>query len=215
MSEGNDYSSSDDLVFNAAMDLLKAMDKHGEKLMGKAIADIVKGHSAGATAASLASGWIPGAGGAIAATISAGFIWSMYYRINEKLGIPFSKNVVKSIGTGVCTNLASYAVGSVVISGALSLLPGLGTIGALALISGTVYSLTWSSGLIYLKILASFARQNRSFNNISESDLKRTADDIIKNEDVNSMMNQAKEQYNASKKRGEINKNAKFDKEEF
>jgi hypothetical protein len=55
----------------------------------------------------VASGWVPGFGGLAAAGISARFIWTMYGRINSKIGLPFSENVVKSIATGIATNLAA------------------------------------------------------------------------------------------------------------
>jgi hypothetical protein len=55
----------------------------------------------------VSSGWVPGFGGLAAAGISARFIWTMYGRINSKIGLPFSENVVKSIATGIATNLAA------------------------------------------------------------------------------------------------------------
>lgn len=214
----SDYNSNDggdDLVLQAAFDLLDAMHKQGDKWMGKVISDIVKGHSVGATAAALAGGWIPGFGGAVATTMSAGFIWSMYYRINDKLEIPFTKNLVKSIGTAVCTNLASYFVGGLVLTTVFSLLPGLGTLGALAIIGTTIYGLTWASGLIYLKVLAAIARSNPTFRNVSEADLKRTADNVIRNENIDTLKRKAKQQYETAERNGDINKNSTFDKEEF
>lgn len=40
----------------------------------------------------------------------------MYLRINSKLGLSFAENVIKSVGSGVATNLAGYAVGMGVAS---------------------------------------------------------------------------------------------------
>ena len=100
----------EDELLKAAMRLVKAMDKLADETLPQEVADVVKLHSKGAGVAGLAAGWAPGVGSTIAVTCAVGFIWTMYGRINGKIGIPLAKNIVKSIASGVCTNLAAAAV---------------------------------------------------------------------------------------------------------
>jgi len=194
------------LIGKAAVALCKALHKSGPTILGQEIAGIVEKHSIGAAATGLGAAWLPGVGATAALAASAGFVWSMYYRINTKIGIPFSKNILKSLGTAIATNLVASAVSSVVISTALSFLPGIGNLAASMLMAGVVFSLTWSCGLVYLKILTRFAEANVDLNNVSEDDLKQMAKDVIDKENVKEMMKQAKQQFKEAKARGDISK---------
>lgn len=197
------------LLFKASFALCKALRKAGPQVMGREIADIVDKHSIGASAAALGSAWIPGAGGAVATVAAAGFVWSMYVRINSKIGVPFSKNILKSLATAISANLASSVVGSVVVASALSFIPGLGNIGASVIMAAVAFSLTWSCGLVYLKVLTRFAEANIDFDTVDEDDLKTVADEVLAEEDIKEMMKQAKDQFKKAKARGAIRKGAK------
>lgn len=194
------------LIGKAAVTLCKSLHKAGPVVLGKEIASVVEKHSIGAAATGLGAAWLPGVGATAALAASAGFVWSMYYRINAKIGIPFSKNILKSLGTAIATNLVASAISSVVISTALSFLPGIGNIAASMLMAGVVFSLTWSCGLVYLKILTRFAKAGVDLNDVSEEDLKQMADEVIEETNVKEMMKQAKEQFKAAKARGDIRK---------
>ena len=61
----------------------------------------------------------------------------MYIRINNKIGLSFSKNVMKTIGAGVATNLAGYVAMSGLAS-AIKFLPGVGTVTAALLMSAAI-----------------------------------------------------------------------------
>ena len=196
------------LIGKAAVTLCKALHKAGPTVLGQEIADIVEKHSIGAAATGLGAAWLPGIGATAALATSAGFVWSMYYRINSKIGVPFSKNILKSLGTAVASNLVASAVGSVVISTALSFLPGIGNVAASVLMAGVVFSLTWSCGLVYLKILTRFAESNIDLNNVGEDDLKKMAREVMEGENVKEMMKQAKQQFKQAKARGDIRKGA-------
>jgi hypothetical protein len=104
MSTDSDFGSYN-FILQAAEGLVRVLNRTVDANLPQEIADIVKFHSAGAAA--VASGWVPGFGGLAAVGINAGFIWTMYGRINSKIGLPFSENVVKSIATGIATNLAA------------------------------------------------------------------------------------------------------------
>ncbi|MFN5752592.1 MAG: hypothetical protein ACK47G_09055, partial [Pseudanabaena sp.] len=158
----NDYGGEDALV-DQTRDMIKALN-HMRQIAGGLdqivdenlpyqIADIVKFHSKGAAAAAVGSAWIPGAGGTAAILASAGFIWSMYARIGSEINLPMSENILKTLGSGVATNLASGMAASWVMSSVFSLFPGIGSIGASVVMGGTCYALTLASGYVYLKIM--------------------------------------------------------------
>lgn len=190
----------------AAVGLCVLLHKSGAEAMGNEIARIVEKHAIGASIASLGIAWLPGAGSTAATAACAGFIWSMYYRINAKLGIPFAKNILKSVATAVGTNLAAYAVGSIAISAVISFVPGLGSIGADLIMAGISYAMTFSSGLIYLKVLSRLAHANTDFSDIGEKELKDTAKEVMAEEDIKGMMKEAKGMFKEAKARGDIRK---------
>lgn len=194
------------ILLKAGVTLCKALHKTGPQVMGQEIADIVEKHAIGAAVSGLGSAWIPGVGGAAATAAAIGFVWSMYVRINAFIGMPFSKNILKSVATAVCTNVASYAVAAIAISTVFSLLPGIGSIGASATMAVVSFSITWSSGLVYLKVLTHFAKANIDLNEVDEEDLKEMAQAVLARENVKEMMKQAKAEFNAAKERGEIKK---------
>jgi len=195
-------------LVKAAYALCKALHKSGEEILGREIAAIVTKHSIGAAAAGLGVAWLPGAGSTAALAACAGVIWSMYFRINSKIGVSLSKNILKSVGTAIATNLASAVVGSVVVSSVVSLFPGIGNVAASAVMAGVSYSLTWASGLIYLKVLTKLANRGVGLSDADAETLKKTAKDIMANEDIKAVLKEAKSQYTAAKANGEINKGA-------
>ncbi len=196
------------LLAKVAYALCKALHKAGPQVLGQEIAGIVEKHSIGAAAAGLGVAWLPGAGSTAALAACAGFVWSMYFRINSKIDVPFSKNILKSVGTAIATNLVASVVSSLVISATLSFLPGIGSIAASALMAGVSFALTWSCGLVYLKVLTRFAEANVDFTNVNADDLKAMAKDVIAKENVKEMMKQAKAEFKAAKARGDIKKDA-------
>lgn len=197
---------SNNLLVKAGFALCVAMHQSGAEAMGKKIATIVEKHAIGTSAAALGSAWLPGVGSSASMVACAGFIWSMYYRINTQLGIPFAKNILKSVATAIGTNLAAGAVGALAISSAFSFIPGLGSIGASMIMAGTCYATTFASGLVYLKVLTRLAQSNADFSNIGEAELKATAKEVMDHEDIKGMMKEAKSQFKEAKERGDIRK---------
>ena len=84
------------------------VDSQASNFLGKKIIEKVKSHANVVTWAGLASA-IPGgelaSGGAIVAST-----WKMYYDINKEIGISFSDNFLKSVASGIASNLASNGV---------------------------------------------------------------------------------------------------------
>ena len=98
---------------------MQGMDTFVDANFPQEIVGIVKRHSKIA----VASAWIPIPGADVAA--GAANIWTMYVLINKKVGVSVGDNILKTIGAGVATNLASAAAMSTVAS-ALKFIPGIG-----------------------------------------------------------------------------------------
>lgn len=144
--------SSEQQLLKASIKLVQALDKGADKILPQQIVDIVKLHSKLA----VGSSFIPVPGLDLAG--AAGSIWSMYVRINNKIGIPFGENVVKSLASGVATNLASYVAVSGVAS-ALKLIPGFGTVAGAIVMTAASYAATLASGWLYLQALTIAAQK--------------------------------------------------------
>lgn len=197
---------SDHALVHACKGLLEAMDKGVDDILPADIADIVKFHSKGAAIAALGAAWFPGAGGTAAILASAGFIWSMYGRINHKIGLSLSKNILKSVAAGISTNLVAYAFGSVVLSTAFSLFPGLGSIAASALMAGVCYALTLGSGYVYLNVLTRVLKAGKAPSSLTAEEFKKVAKQVAAEENIKKVMAEAKKEFKAAKARGEIKK---------
>lgn len=178
---------TDDKLLRLCWRLVKLLDKTADDTLPQAIADVVKLHSKLA----VGSAWIPVPGADVAA--GAATIWGMYIRINNKLGLPFGENIIKSIGSGVATNLASYLAVSA-LGSALKLIPGIGTIGGAIVMSASLYGVTLASGYVYLKALCALAEKDGK--NISEDSLKDAVDNVMKNKDeIKGIIKEAKSEY--------------------
>ncbi len=202
---GESVTGVDEALIHQARYLLLAMDKTADGALPNEIAEIVKFHSKAAAATALASAWIPGGGGVAAALISAGFIWTMYGRIGTKIGVPFGKNVLKSLASGAATNLAGAVVGSVAISTALSLIPGLGSVGASVIMGATAYAICLASGYIYLKILTRVFAKGSDYSTLSEQELKDMIASAAKESDVQEIIKGAKADFRTMNKQGAFN----------
>ncbi len=177
----------DGKLLESAIKLVQLLDKTADHNLPHEIADVVKFHSKLA----VGSAWIPIPGADMA--VGAANIWGMYVRINNKLSIPFGENVMKSIGSGVATNLASYAAMSGVAS-AMKFIPGIGSIGGAVIMSATLYALTLASGWIYLNALSMLAeRKGKTF---SASDISKAVNDLLREKTtIKEFINEAKKTY--------------------
>ena len=176
------------VLLDNAKRLVKLLDMIADNTLPQQIVDIVKTHAKLA----VGSAWIPVPGVDIAA--SAASIWGMYVRINNKINLPFGENVMKSIGSGVATNLASFAAVSAAGS-LIKLIPGIGTIGGAVLMSAAMYAATLASGWIYLTALTKLAERKRG-GNYSESDLKNSVNEVLKDKStIKDFIDSAKKSY--------------------
>lgn len=186
-------------LIKAAGELAKELDKAVDEYLPQKLAGIVKLHARLA----VGSAFIPIPGADIAA--AGANTWTMYVRINKELNLPFSENVVKSLAAGVMTNVAAGAAALVVGASAVKLLPGLGTVGGIAVMATTIYALTIAAGIVYMKALTRLLRA-KAADQITEADLKGAANDVLKDKAaIREIVKDAKKSY---KKSGEAQQEA-------
>ena len=162
-------------LYEAAVALVTVLDKTAEQLLPQEIVDVVKLHSKLAVGSAL----IPVPGADVAA--GAANIWTMYGRVNSKVGISIRDNVLKTVGSGVVTNLASY-MAMAGLGSAIKAIPGLGTVTGTALMSASLYAVTLASGYIYVKALTLLANNGNGSIDITQID--SAVKDILKNKEV-------------------------------
>ncbi|MBT0552316.1 DUF697 domain-containing protein [Riemerella anatipestifer] len=145
-----------DQLTKAAGELLYALKKAddlAENILPEDIAGIVKLHAKLSTGAAFIP--IPG----VDVLASAASIWSMYGRINSVLGISVKENILKTIASGVITNLASTGI-VLGIGSAIKIIPGIGTVAGTVIMLAGIYASILLSGWVYIKVLTIIANKN-------------------------------------------------------
>ena len=147
-----------------AIDAYKRLNDAASYVLPEDIEKIVKKHAAIA----VATAFIPVGGlDMVAATAN---VWTMYVRINNTLGIKFSDNKMKSIGSAVVSNLVQN-LGIAAVAVALKWNP-ISYLASVAILTGTLYGLTMTSGWVYLKALSNMA--------LNDNDIERSVKDALK-----------------------------------
>jgi uncharacterized protein (DUF697 family) len=204
-------------LLTAAVGLVAVLDGVTDKSLPYEIADIIKLHAKGATAASVASTvattWLPGAGGPALMVVEIGFVWTMFVRLNKKINLTMSKPLLKTLGAGLIAQLAPMAAGILVLGAALSFIPG-GSIAAAALEAATTYAATIASGFVYLKVLTKLFKEGKDPSTLSADALKGAVNEVIKNENMKEVLREAKEDYKRAKESGELDKKETVELEE-
>ncbi|MGB7439863.1 MAG: hypothetical protein WA919_02250 [Coleofasciculaceae cyanobacterium] len=185
-------SQQDGQLTQAAVELVNALNRVADENLPGKLAGMVKLHAGIAVGCIFVP--IPGAG----LLAAAGNTWTMYVRINRELELPFAENIVRSLATGVLTNLASNAAILAVfgLGAALKFLPGPGTVASYAVLSATVYGVTIAAGYVYMKALATLLAE-KGAGQVDESDLKVVVDEVLHSdkESIQSIFKSAKEGY--------------------
>jgi len=164
---------NDGHLLKAATELVEAMNKAADEHLPGTLAGIVKTHSVLAVGAAL----IPVPGADIAA--AGANIWTMYVRISRELNLPFSENVIKSVGVGVATNLGGLVAGTLFLGSMFKIFPGLGSLAGAAIAGGTIYGVTIASGIVYMKAIAKLLRANGT-RPPSDAELKAATDEVLR-----------------------------------
>lgn len=173
-------------LYSAAALAVKTLDQGMRTSLPNEIVDCIQTHAALAAGAA----WIPVAGLDLAAL--AANTWAMYVRINKMLGVSFSENMMKSIGSAVAANLTSnLAIAG--IGSLLKFIPGIGTVPGGFIMTATMYGATVCAAWIYLTALVNWVKDGKG----SGDDLKACVNDVIAQNKsrIKNMMKDAKNEY--------------------
>lgn len=183
----------------------RCIDKQ-DKTMSQDLAEIVKNHALGAAASGVGVAWLPGVGSAAALTAMVGFIWSMYFRINYRLGLKFSKVAMKSLASAVLSNLMQSAisvVGSVALATVLSL-TGIGNAASSLIMAALDYSVVMVGGILYLKLLNGLMGAGNDPAEMTPQEIEIKMEDVMKGENIEGLLKNESRSYKAGRKNGTI-----------
>ncbi|MBO9501277.1 hypothetical protein [Brevundimonas sp. A19_0] len=181
---------SEKALLSAAVRLALAVNKATDENLPESVANIVKLHSGIAVGTALVP--VPG----VNIVAGAGNIWTMYLRLNDEVGVPFSQNVIKSLAVGVLTNIGGAAIGVLLVGTALRFIPGIGSIGGAALTAGVSYAITLASGIVYMNALAKIVEMQNGGRSVSAEDLKAALDEELSQKDIiKDILKQARDSY--------------------
>ena len=156
------------VIATRAIKAYQGLNAAADKVLPADIVKIVKKHGALA----VGSSFIPVGGlDVAAATVN---IWTMYIKINRKLGIKFSMHKTKSIVSAVLSNLVQNFGTAVVASGLKY--TGVGIPAAIAIQSAALYALTMTSGWVYLKTLTNMALHDKDVDEVLKETMKDKAE---------------------------------------
>ena len=138
-------------------------------------------------------------------------IWTMYVKINKSLNISLSEGILKGLAAAISTNLIA-AAGSIalfkVASFAMSFVPGIGSLGAMAVDGMLGFVSVFASGIIYINLLTKVLKAKGNFE-IEKEDIEIFAKEAVASTDVNQVVKEAKEAYKQSKSSGAFDQSKK------
>lgn len=184
-----------------------------DKTMSQDLAEIVKTHALGAAASGVGVAWLPGVGSGAALAAMVGFIWSMYFRINYRLGLKFSKVAMKSLASAVLSNLMQGAisvVGSVALATVLSL-TGIGNAASSLIMAALDYSVVMVGGILYLKLLNGLMGAGNDPSEMTPQEIEIKMEDVMKGENIESLLKNESRSYKAGRRAGTITGNETVD----
>lgn len=184
-----------------------------DKTMSQDLAEIVKTHALGAAASGVGVAWLPGVGSGAALAAMVGFIWSMYFRINYRLGLKFSKVAMKSLASAVLSNLMQSAisvVGSVALATVLSL-TGIGNAASSLIMAALDYSVVMVGGILYLKLLNGLMGAGNDPSEMSPTEIEIQMKDVMRGENIEALLKSESHSYKTGRKNGTITGNETVD----
>lgn len=187
-----------------------------DETMSVDLAQIVKTHALGAAASGVGVAWLPGVGSGASLVAMVGFIWSMYFRINHRLGLKFSKVAVKSLASAVLSNLMQSAlsiVGSVALATALSF-TGIGNAASSLIMAALDYSVVMVGGILYLKMLNGLMGAGKDPAEMTPQEMELKMEDIMRGENIEALLKSESRSYKAARKNGTVTGNETVDLED-
>lgn len=163
------------------------------------IEKIIINHSLAAAGAAVASGWMPGVGGAVATSIAFGFVCTMYYKICKENNIKIKKNILKAVASVVVAEVAAYLGVILTAEFALSFIPGLGNLGA-SVIAGIInFGMVYVAGVLFLKMMVNVFKANVAVEDLSEEEFKNIMKNISNKETIKKTYNESKSVHKQTK----------------
>lgn len=168
--------------------------------------NIVKAHALGGAAAGLGIAWLPGAGSTISTVAAVAALWSMYFRINNCIGLRTNKVLLRTLASAMMSNLAQAAI-SFIAGAALSSLLSLTGIGGVAssiIMASMDYAVIYAGGLMYLKLLTGLMRAGQNPSDLKPEDVNAHIRKTLAGEDINAMIRKYSTEYKRGRKNGTI-----------
>lgn len=196
------------LLQEALKALHSVLEETGREVNIKELEWMVTKHACAAAIAATTAGWIPGAGGAIVSGIGVGFVIAMYVRLGSALGVRLSRGLIRAIVSVIAAEIVANLTITIVGVTALSLFPGLGSIGASALSALANFAFVYIAAIIYVKMVSTMVQNNVSFENADEAQVKAAAAEALASTNMKEAIEEAKHGFKQAKKNGEMEKGA-------
>ena len=184
--------------------LADQLEETGREVNVEELQKMVTKHAFAAAIAAMTSGWVPAAAGAIVSGVGTGFVIALYVRLGKALGVKLSKGLLRAVASVVAAEVASYLAVSIVGLTALSLFPGLGSMGASAISGLSTFAFVYISALVYVKMLASLMGDNVNLDDVDDEAVKAAAAKAAAETDMKKAMEEAKRGYKDAKNSGEM-----------
>ena len=176
------------------------------------IIDIIKEFALFSAAAALAGNVVPELGGILTAVAQTGLVWALYVKINDVIGLEMSKSTAKFIGSAILTNITLNA-GTLLLSYAgaivVGFIPVVGQFAAAGIEATLGYMLIYLAAVLYLIFLSKVFKEKGKVEVTGDSRDKEIIKGVIKNTNLKDILNEAKNNYKAAKKSGDLDRAAK------
>ncbi len=136
------------------------------------IVKTVMNHAAMAAGSAALSGCLPGTAGAAAAAVSLGVVAKMYVSLGGKLGIRLNNGLIRALASAVVADLAGSVAAMLGVATLLSLVPGMGTLGAAGIVGLTSFCYVYLAGVLYIKMVAKLLETGKSIESMTKEELE-------------------------------------------
>ena len=155
---------------------------------------------------------LPGGAAAAAMVVQTGFIWSLYVKISNELGISIKENKLKFIASAVLTNITTNA--GLLIAGhaaatTFSLIPGIGSAISVMIEAMIGYLIIYVAAILYLQFITRLFKANNgkcNLSSMSEDELKKEIKKASSEVNMKEAINEGKQAYHEAKKNGDFEK---------
>lgn len=176
------------------------------------IIEVIQEFAVFSAAAALAGNVVPEFGGLLTAVAQTGLVWTLYVKINNVIGLEMSKSTAKFIGSAILTNISLNA-GTLLLAYAGAIVAGLipifGQITAAAIEASLGYILIYLAAVLYLIFLTKVFKEKGKVEVTGDSRDEEIIKGVIKNTNLKDILNEAKNNYKAAQKSGEIDRASK------